>query len=272
MNCSTANNIPFCVYCISTSTYGGGGAAKAAGGGDVYGSCLEISIADVATTVLERPFSCLEILVHWNRLRAGSSSELPLPTTAAAAAAYAASCLLASACLPYCLPAPLVQWARGEPPESRCTKNIVKRGSWFSSEHTQGPWHMCPEQNGTLFGACPIPKFSYKTPALILEDLSCSPYPTNNFETTNSNFHIFFEQSLVYLFVNSFFRQKQSDWLKKSFRNWLLEIDFPLFALIFIREFISQNWFVWNSFHFLIFRYPILKFGRGEGGNSLFYT
>ena len=132
MNCSTANNIPFCVYCISTSTYGGGGAAKAAcGGGDVYGSCLEISIADVATTVLERPFSCLEILVHWNSLRAGSSSELPLPTTAAApaaaatAAAYAASCLLASACLP----APLVQWARGEPPESRCTKNIVKRGS-----------------------------------------------------------------------------------------------------------------------------------------------
>ena len=109
MNCSTANNIPFCVYCISTSTYGGGGAAKAACGGDVYGSCLEISIADVATTVLERPFSCLEILVHWNRLRAGSSSELPLPTTAAApaaaAAAYAASCLLASACLPYCLPA-----------------------------------------------------------------------------------------------------------------------------------------------------------------------
>ena len=108
MNCSTANNIPFCVYCISTSTYGGG-AAKAACGGDVYGSCLEISIADVATTVLERPFSCLEILVHWNRLRAGSSSELPLPTTAAApaaaAAAYAASCLLASACLPYCLPA-----------------------------------------------------------------------------------------------------------------------------------------------------------------------
>ena len=161
MNCSTANNIPFCVYCISTSTYGGGGAAKAAcGGGDVYGSCLEISIADVATTVLERPFSCLEILVHWNRLRAGSSSELPLPTTAAAPAAaaayYAASCLLASACLP----APLVQWARGEPPESRCTKNIVKRGSWFSSEHTQGPWHMCPEQNGILFGACPIPKFS----------------------------------------------------------------------------------------------------------------
>ena len=132
MNCSTANNIPFCVYCISTSTYGGGGGvAKAACGGDVYGSCLEISIADVATTVLERPFSCLEILVHWNRLRAGSSSELPLPTTAAApaAAAYAASCLLASACLPYCLPAPVVQWARGEPPESRCTKNIVKRGS-----------------------------------------------------------------------------------------------------------------------------------------------
>ena len=42
--------------------------------GNVYGSCLEISIADVATTVLERPFSCLEILVHWNRLRAGSSS------------------------------------------------------------------------------------------------------------------------------------------------------------------------------------------------------
>ena len=70
MNCSTANNIPFCVYCISTSTYGGGGgAAKAACSGDVYGSCLEISIADVATTVLERPFSCLEILVHWNRLR-----------------------------------------------------------------------------------------------------------------------------------------------------------------------------------------------------------
>jgi hypothetical protein len=105
MNCSTANNIPFCVYCISTSTYSGGGAAKAAGGGYVYGSCLEISIADVATTVLERPFSCLEILVHWNRLRAGSSSELPLPTTAAAAAAYAASCLLASACLPAILPA-----------------------------------------------------------------------------------------------------------------------------------------------------------------------
>ena len=109
MNCSTANNIPFCVYCISTSTYGGGGAAKAACGGDVYGSCLEISIADVATTVLERPFSCLEILVHWNRLRAGSSSELPLPTTAAAPAAaaayYAASCLLASACLPAILPA-----------------------------------------------------------------------------------------------------------------------------------------------------------------------
>ena len=78
MNCSTANNIPFCVYCISTSTYGGGGAAKAACGGDVYGSCLEISIADVATTVLERPFSWLENLVHWNRLRAGSSSELPL--------------------------------------------------------------------------------------------------------------------------------------------------------------------------------------------------
>ena len=204
MNCSTANNIPFCVYCISTSTYGGGcgGAAKAACGGDVYGSCLEISIADVATTVLERPFSCLEILVHWNRLRAGSSSELPLPTTAAApaaaAAAYAASCLLASACLP----APLVQWARGEPPESRCTKNIVKRGSWFSSEHTQGPWHMCPEQNGTLFGACPIPKFSYKIPALILEDLSCSPHPTTDFETTNSNFYVFF----VYLSIRFFVR------------------------------------------------------------------
>ena len=30
----------------------------------VSSSCLEISIADVATTVLERPFSCLEILVH----------------------------------------------------------------------------------------------------------------------------------------------------------------------------------------------------------------
>ena len=206
MNCSTANNIPFCVYCISTSTYGGG-AAKAACGGDVYGSCLEISIADVATTVLERPFSCLEILVHWNRLRAGSSSELPLPTTAAApaaaAAAYAASCLLASACLP----APLVQWARGEPPESRCTKNIVKRGSWFSSEHTQGPWHMCPEQNGTLFGACPIPKFSYKIPALILEDLSCSPHPTTDFETTNSNFYVFF----VYLSIRFFVRNNLID-------------------------------------------------------------
>ena len=181
-------------------------AAKAACGGDVYGSCLEISIADVATTVLERPFSCLEILVHWNRLRAGSSSELPLPTTAAApaaaAAAYAASCLLASACLPAILPAcpSSAVGQRRTTREQMHEKHRQERKLIFVGAHT-GTLAYVSRAKWDTFWRVPNSKVFLQNPSFNFGRLIWLTASNNQFRNYEFEF-----LRIFCLFVNSFFR------------------------------------------------------------------